>query len=98
MTKKPKVYSRECKYCGDNFDSKTKVRQKFCNDECRNNYHYGTKRYIPKVCKCCGKEFEVNHTNNKKIFCNSKCRDTYNNMYKKPKVIECPNCKYKFNL
>ena len=80
-----------CKWCGKEFEPKTK-RDKYCSPECRrlNDNDYKNKYYLKKraeqrnpfrVCKVCGKEFIPVKYN--QLICSDECR----------KVVAKQHCK-----
>ena len=73
--KKPKQYA--CTQCGKEFESLNNYGvegNKFCGNNCRSAYRrkMGWDN-VARACENCGKEFEINKYNNKRITCSKDC-------------------------
>lgn len=84
-------YEFTCRNCGNQFKTNNKRQNKFCCEECKNNYKPHKETFN---CEYCGKEMVKNARNYKKNskhhFCSSECS------YKFRKEVENikDNCKY----
>jgi len=70
-----KRYTHECDWCGDEFDSSFKERQRFCSEECQqkesNERHRGDYDET-RECDWCGDEFECSKYKDTR-FCSQSC-------------------------
>lgn len=62
----------KCLQCGHEF-LRTNWKQKFCSNECANDYKKAHRKLQNKVCEICGREFTCK-SNKKGRFCSHKCQ------------------------
>ena len=89
-TKKAQESKRvfNCLYCGD--EVKNSQNGKFCNSDCWKKYlkENPQKERLNKVCKTCGKNYEVHLYRRDSNFCSKECFYKTNHI-----TITCLNCK-----
>jgi len=84
-----------CKYCHKEIEiriSEYKQGRKYCSREC---YHKGQKKTEDsmRVCRNCGKEFQVDWHNGEYVFCNRECYNKYMKRRASKEIkIKCEYC------
>lgn len=71
---------RICPICGDTFRNyEPSCDNKFCSDECRNEFYKRTRKRIINKCLQCGKDYEIHECEKKTSkFCSVACKNKYN--------------------
>jgi 5-methylcytosine-specific restriction endonuclease McrA len=91
--KKNKWITKNCKFCGNKFQTRACVDNDFCSYDC---YNKSKRNREIRLCENCGKLFEVKKSI-KSVCCSVRCRyERLSKLRNKQIVRNCRNCGKKF--